>query len=543
MRTCRELGIAHRRRLLRPRPRRRARALRRRGLRARRADRGRELPEHRGDPRRRSSAAGADGVHPGYGFFSENADFARAVTDAGVTWIGPPPEAIEVMGDKISSRLAAARAPTSRACPAPRRRSPTRPRSSRSARSTAARSRSRPRTAAAARGMKVVDRRRRRAGARSSRRRGRPRPTSGAPSATSSATSPGRATSSCRSSATRTATGCTSSDRDCSTQRRHQKLIEEAPAPRSPTTRAAAMGEAAVKVALALRLRERGHGRDALPRRRVLLPRDEHPPAGRALRHRGGHRPRPRRRAAPRRRRASRSRSPRSRSSAGGHSIECRINAEDPARNFLPSPGTITRLRVPSGPGRALGRRLRRGRRDLAVLRQPVGKLIVWAPDRDTADRPHAARARRVRDRRACTRRSPPTSRCSRIADFRDGARTRRSGWKTRSTRRSSRRARRDVRAAAAEATAPPRRPRRAHGARRGRRPPVLRAASGSRRPRRRPAGRARAAAPAEPAGSSRAAAGNGTVDRADAGHDRAGARRGRRRGRGRPGACWSSRR
>ena len=50
----------------------------------------------------------ADALHPGYGFFAENADFARAVTDAGCTWIGPPPAAIEVMGDKISSRLAAA---------------------------------------------------------------------------------------------------------------------------------------------------------------------------------------------------------------------------------------------------------------------------------------------------------------------------------------------------------------------------------------------------------------------------------------------------
>src|SRR3979411_2809614 len=54
--------------------------------------------------------SGADAVHPGYGFFSENADFARRLTDAGVTWIGPPPEAIEIMGDKISSRIAVERA-------------------------------------------------------------------------------------------------------------------------------------------------------------------------------------------------------------------------------------------------------------------------------------------------------------------------------------------------------------------------------------------------------------------------------------------------
>ena len=249
--------------------------------------------------------------------------------DAGLTWIGPPPEAIEAMGSKVASKRLMARRRRARSStrPRPGRRSP-RPTCPVLIKASAG---------GGGRGMRVVRSARPtcRGGSRP-RARGR-QPRSAIRPSSASATWTAGATSRSRSSADAHGTRLGLGERECSIQRRHQKVVEEAPSP-------------LVDDGMRERLCDgRGRGRAAAvgyvgagtvefladARRRLLLPRDEHPPAGRAPGHRVRHRARPRRAcSSDRRGRAAAAAPP---PPLTGHAIEARLYAEDPAAGWLPA--------------------------------------------------------------------------------------------------------------------------------------------------------------------------------------------------------------
>ena len=340
--------------------------------------------------------AGAQAIHPGYGFLAENASFARACEQAGLAFIGPPAQAIETMGSKIRARRAM------QAAGVPIVPGSLEPVESAAEASALAGAIGFPVAVKAAsggggKGFRVAlgERELAEAFAGASREGER---FFGDPTVYLERYLPDPRHLEVQVLADRHGNVIHLGERDCSIQRRHQKLIEESPAPPwivSPELRER-VGQVGVDAARAvdyvgagtveglLVAREQG-GFDYLFLEMNTRVQVEHSvtemTTGVDIVKQGI-------------RVAAGERLPLAQSdvSLRGHAIECRINAEDAARNFAPAPGRIGRYREPAGPGVRVDSGVGPGAAVSAMYDPLVAKLIVWDADREQA----TARMRRA---------------------------------------------------------------------------------------------------------------------------------------------------
>ena len=328
--------------------------------------------------------SGAEAIHPGYGFLSENAAFARAVVEAGLVFIGPSPESMELMGSKTSARRAAeaAGAPVVPGTNTPLE-------SLDEARETAARVGYPVMLKAAAggggKGMRLVASEAEMPSAFETAR-SEADSAFGDPSVYIEKAVERPRHIEIQVFADAHGNTVHLGERECSIQRRHQKVIEECPSPINDPDLREAMGEAAVRIARAADYVGAGTveflvsdvTRDFFFLEMNTRLQVEHPVTELVT---GFDLVREQIRVA-----------------AGlplsftqdevrlvGHAVECRVYAEDPEQNFMPSPGLITRLRVPSGPSVRDDGGVYEGA-EVSIYYDPmISKLATWGRTRAEA--------------------------------------------------------------------------------------------------------------------------------------------------------------
>ena len=324
--------------------------------------------------------SGAGAVHPGYGFLAENAVFARAVEAAGLVWIGPPPDAIELMGSKTRARQAM------QAAGVPIIPGTTDPVGSAGEVVALGEEIGYPLLIKAAaggggKGMKVVESADEAAQAfESAQREGLSYFADASVYVEKYLEDPRHIE--VQVLADTHGNVVHLGERDCTIQRRHQKLLEETPSPAVGPELRARIGQVAVEAARAAGYRSAGTIEGLLApdgsyyfmemNTRVQV---EHTitelVSGIDIV-----------RAQIQIARGERLQFAQDEIRLQGHAIECRINAEDPARGFLPSPGTITSYREPSGPGVRVDSGVAAGSVISPLYDPMIAKLIVRGVDR-----------------------------------------------------------------------------------------------------------------------------------------------------------------